>query len=170
MKTPLDILNEFAFEVEEIVKDELTKIGLPEKYPSLQPVKLTNSVKGTTNDMFEVILEINDYYVWIVRGRRPLAQNPAAKPPPFKAIREWIGRRKFQFADKRGRLFSYDRTAWIVRRAVWVNGVKPRDFITPALDRICKAYAARLADPLFASIINTLDRENPVPIIPILTK
>ena len=45
MKTPLDILNEFAFEVEEIVKDELTKIGLPEKYPSSQPVKLTNSVK-----------------------------------------------------------------------------------------------------------------------------
>ena len=87
MKTPLDILNEFAFEVEEIVKDELTKIGLPEKYPSLQPVKLTNSVKGTTNDMFEVILEINDYYIWIVRGRRPLSQNPGAKPPPFKAIR-----------------------------------------------------------------------------------
>ncbi len=170
MSTPENVLNDFALEVESIVKDELLKIGLPEKYPSLQPVKLTNSVKVGVTDIFEIILEINDYYIWVVRGRRPLAQNPSAKPPPFKAIREWVGRRKFQFSDKRGRLFSFDRTAWIVRRSVWVNGVKPRDFITPAMDRICKAYAAKLADPLFAAIVNTLDRDNPVPIIPILTK
>ena len=169
MKTPLDILNDFAKEVEDIVKDELLKIGLSDKYGSGQPVKITNSVKGQVNDFFGVSLEINDYYIWLVRGRRSLAENPSAKPPPFKSIREWVGRRKFQFSDKKGRLFSYDKTAWIVRRAVWVNGVKGRDFVTPSIKRICDLYQKKLADNLFRSVINNLDRNFVIPIIPILT-
>ena len=169
MKTPLDILNEFAFEVEEIVKDELTKIGLPEKYPSLQPVKLTNSVKGKVNDFFGVSFEINDYYVWLVRGRRSRAENPSAKPPPFKSIREWVGRRKFQFSDEKGRLMSYDQTAGMIRNSIWTRGQKPRDFVTPSIKRIGELYEKKLADNLFRSIINNLDRDFVIPIIPILT-
>jgi hypothetical protein len=167
--TPAEILQDFADQVEAIIKDELRKIGLPEKYPSGQPVKLTNSVNGVA-DMFKILVEINDYYIWVVRGRRPRAQNPSGKPPPFSKIREWVGRRKFQFSDKRGRLLSFDRTAWIVRAAVWKNGVKGRDFITPANRRIVEAYGERLADPLFLSIVNSICKNIPVQIVPILTK
>lgn len=168
--TPAEIMQLFADEAAEIVREELAKIGLPKKYPSGSKVRVWNSVDGFTNEFLQVIIEINDYAEWIIKGRRPLKENPGAKPPPFKAIRDWVGRRKFQFQDKRGRLLSFDRTAWAVRRIVWVKGVKGRDFATPAIDRICKLYINKLSDPLFKSVVDIIALNEPIKVIPLFTK
>jgi len=168
MSEDLKILQSFADTIEAIIKDELKKIGLGDKYPSGGPVKITNSL-GVSAELYKIVVEINDYYIWIVRGRRPLKDNPTAGKPPLDSIQDWVSRRKFQFTDSKGKFLSFKKTAQIVQQIVWVKGVKPRDFLTPARFRIIDAYAKKLADPIFFNLFQKIAKDIPTKVIPILT-
>lgn len=52
-------------------------------------------------------------------------------------IKEWVKARRFQFRDARGKLMSYDSTAFIIIRSVYTTGMRPTLFFSKPFE---KAY------------------------------
>lgn len=150
----LSLLADFGKETEELFRIELDRIGLGEFYPSGVEVDLYKSVKSVVSPKMEVSIEMLTHWFWVVKGRRSRAENPAAKPPPFSAILRWVAqKRKFQFTDSKGRFLSFNQTAWAVRNAIWINGVKPRNFVKPAVEATAKLWAEKQSVEIFDTII-----------------
>lgn len=150
----LSLLAQFGEASVEIFRSELEVIGLGEKYPSGQDVDLYKSVKSIVTPDLKVSIEMLAHWFWVVKGRRSRAQNPSSKPPPFKVILDWIAqKRKFQFTNSKGKFLSFNETAWIVRAAIWKNGIKPRNFVSPSIDAIRDLYIEKASNEFFATIL-----------------
>jgi hypothetical protein len=145
------LLAQFGAQVVEIFRVELTNIGLPSKYPSGVDIQLYKSVKSVVGKDFSVTIQMAPHWFWVVKGRRSRKQNPGAKPPPFAKILEWVAeKRKIQFIDKAtGKFMSYNKTALLIRGAIWKNGIKGRDFVSPAVDAAQELYLNQYSEFLF---------------------
>lgn len=45
-------------------------------------------------------------------------------------IKGWVRARRFQFTGKRGRLLSYDETARLITRSIYLTGMRPKLFFS----------------------------------------
>ena len=157
----LSLLADFGKETEELFRIELDRIGLGETYPSGVEVDLYKSVKSVVSPKMEVSIEMLAHWFWVVKGRRSRAENPSAKPPPFKVILDWIkNKRKFQFTARenskkyqKGQFMSFNDTAILVRAAIWKNGVKPRNFVKPAVEATIRLWDDKISNEIYATII-----------------
>lgn len=61
-----------------------------------------------------------------------------SKMPPAKPITDWVTRRGFQFRQKDGKFMSYKQTSYLVRSAIYKNGIKPSLFFTKPFEAAFK--------------------------------
>ena len=104
----------------------------------------TLQVKATNDGdlVFDIIL--NDYLVFIESGRRK-----GAKFPPIEPIVRW--------ARSRG-IPTDNSTIFLIRRAISRDGVKPRPILQYVFEEVDYQWNNNLADKLFESIIEVIDK------------
>lgn len=98
-----------------------------------------------------------------VKGANPTKAHPTkeftpykftSKMPPFKDLRKWVGKRRFQFRDREtGRFKSYDQTARLIQRSVYEKGIPQTLFFT----RPFKAQFQNLPDSIIEAFQNDVE-------------
>lgn len=101
-------------------------------------------VKATNNGdlIFDIIL--NDYLVFIEKGRRK-----GAKMPPVKPIEDW--------AKKHG-IPTDNSTIFLIRRAISRDGIRPRPFMATVLEEVDRNWNKQWADEIFNVIMEEIDK------------
>lgn len=173
----LTLLADFGEDIEEFFRAELAAIQLGEKYPSGIDIELYKSVKSVVTPKLEINIEMLAHWFWVVKGRRPQSEKgrnkgpknpvwPNQVAPPFSAILKWVSqKRKFQFSrlkpsknrqtgriQRKGELLSFNQTAWLIRAGILFHGIKPRDFVSPAVNSAAKLWADKKAEEYFDTI------------------
>lgn len=72
-----------------------------------------------------------------------------------KGIREWLGKKRFQFRDTKGRFMSYDTMTFLISRSIYNKGLKANLFFTKPLER----GLDRLGDDLINSMILDIEQQ-----------
>ena len=60
-------------------------------------------------------------------------------------IRDWLGIKRFQFRDERGRFMSYDQMTTIISRSVYRYGLEPYPFIEAPYKDAWRRYQGKLS-------------------------
>ena len=60
-------------------------------------------------------------------------------------IRDWLGYKRFQFRDDRGRFMSYDQMTGFISRSVYRYGLEPYPFIEKPYKETWRRYQGKLA-------------------------
>lgn len=55
--------------------------------------------------------------------------------PNVTAIKEWIERKGLKATDSNGKSISTDQLAFLIGRDIKKNGIEPRPYLTPAIER-----------------------------------
>ena len=120
--------------IETLVK-EVSDIFVDEIKASLQRLKLgdsdlSESVEARVNvKTGSIDFWMNDYAKYIIGGRKK-----GVKKVPIMALLGWIKKRGIVGRKVNGRFISRLSLAFAIQRAIWKNGIKGRDFLSPALD------------------------------------
>jgi len=79
-----------------------------------------------------------------------------SKMPPAKPITEWVKKRGFQFRKKDGKFMSYQQTSYLVRSAIYKNGIKPSLFFTKPFEAAFKRLPDELVEKFGLDIENLM--------------
>ena len=69
-----------------------------------------------------------EYGQWVVSGRRKFARKV-----PISALIVWIQKKGITAQSSTGKPISTNRLAFAIQNAIYKNGIRPRDFVAPAL-------------------------------------
>lgn len=109
------------------VQQARTNLGMNNSYAS---GKLGDTMKPHVEiegDKFAVYVEIQTYWDYVEKGRRP------GKFPPVNRIKEWIKVKPIRpYKDKRGKLPTTDQLAFLIGRKIKTKGIPARPFFKPA--------------------------------------
>jgi len=126
---------------------------------------LYNSIKSTEKvnpNSIESFIEMEQYGQYLDKGVKGKFSGQRSPDSPFKfgsgtgkpgglteGIRGWVKARRFQFKDREtGRFMSYEQTAQLITRSIWMKGTKPTRFFSKPFedgfkklpDELIKAY------------------------------
>jgi hypothetical protein len=117
---------------------------------------LANSLKGeiVVDDKYAIVgFKMNDYGTFVDLGVKGKTSSNRAPNSPYKfgsgtgrkggltqGINKWVKQKGFQFRDKKGRLLSYESTAYLITRAIFNKGIKPSLFFTKPFEAGYKKY------------------------------
>lgn len=99
------------------ILEQLNRLGLGDS-------RLYKSVEIEVSDEGDILIFANDYAQYVISGRRA-----GAKPPPIAPLIAWMKRKGISSPD-----VSINRLAFLIARSISRKGIKPRDFITPAVE------------------------------------
>jgi len=127
---------------------------------------LYNSIKGkskVSKNSFEISFEMESYGKFLDKGVKGKSSSLKAPDSDFQfgsgtgkegglteGILKWVTRRRFQFREKEtGQFLSYESTAFLITRSIYLTGTKPTEFFTKPFnaafkklpDEIIKSYA-----------------------------
>ena len=137
---------------EYIIKQARTNLTKSKKNVSKD---LYNSLKGVTKAFpksIQVQFEMEDYGKFVdkgVSGTEKKYNTPYSytdKRPPRKTLEKWIGKRRFQFRDKKGRFMSYKTMAFLIQRSIYEKGIKPSLFFTKPFEKAFKNLPNELVE------------------------
>ena len=128
--------------------------------------KLWNSIKSDLQvnpKSFSLSFQMEEYGDYQDKGVKGKASSLKAPNSPFKfgsgtgrkggltdGIKAWVKARRFQFKDRtNGKFLSYDQTAKLITRSIYLKGIKPSLFFTKPFesafknlpDELIEAYA-----------------------------
>lgn len=108
--------------------------------------KLYNSLKynmKVSANSIENSISMEEYGSYLDLGVKGAISGAKAPNSPFKfgsgngrkggltdGINKWVKARRFQFRNKKGQLMSYDQTASLITRSIYLKGTKPTLFFT----------------------------------------
>ena len=70
-----------------------------------------------------------------------------------KGIRQWLGKKKFQWKDKKGRFMSYDSMTYIIARSIYNKGLKANLFFTKPFEKGLE----KLPQQLYKAFVTDVD-------------
>jgi hypothetical protein len=76
-----------------------------------------------------------------------------------KAIRKWIGIKRFQWRDELGRFLSYDAMTFPITRSVWRYGIAPTDFIVINMKPVMKAHGELVKLAIVKDMANYMNKD-----------
>ena len=80
------------------------------------------------------------------------------KKPPFKPIRDWVGKRRFQFKDKKsGKFMSYNTTAFLIQGSIFKKGIKPSLFFTKPFNKAFERLPNELVEAYGLDVENFIE-------------
>ena len=149
--------------VDVVVKESKTALTKKDRNVSKS---LYNSIKGkskVSKNSFEISFEMESYGKFLDKGVKGKSSSLKAPDSDFQfgsgtgkegglteGILKWVTRRRFQFREKEtGQFLSYESTAFLITRSIYLTGTKPTEFFTKPFnaafkklpDEIIKSYA-----------------------------
>jgi len=149
--------------VDVVVKESKTALTKKDRNVSKS---LYNSIKGkskVSKNSFEISFEMESYGKFLDKGVKGKSSSLKAPDSDFQfgsgtgkegglteGILKWVTRRRFQFREKEtGQFMSYESTAFLITRSIYLTGTKPTEFFTKPFnaafkklpDEIIKSYA-----------------------------
>lgn len=108
---------------------------------------LSKSVRYIFNDkvkgVFEVQLELLEYWKYIERGRK------AGKMPPISAIERWITVKKIVPRPMaNGKLPTTKQLAFLIARSIGENGIVPRPILQERVDLANRVFMKDIEDAI----------------------
>ena len=78
-------------------------------------------------DHFAVYIELQDYWEYVEKGRRP------GKFPPPNRIKEWISVKPVKaYPNARGKMPTVEQLSFLIGRKIATKGIPPKPFFKPA--------------------------------------
>lgn len=77
----------------------------------------------------------------------------------YEGIRNWLGVKKFQFRDDRGRFMSYDQMTYPITRNVWQYGIEPTPYLSAPIDKLLRKANSAIGIAFAKDIANFLDKD-----------
>jgi hypothetical protein len=154
-----DALNRFGRVVVKESKTALTKQG---RNVSKELYNSIRSSSKVSKNSFELSFFMADHGKFLDEGVK--GKNSSFKAPnsPFqfgsgtgrkggltKGIQDWVRAKRFQFRDRKtGKFMSYENTAFLISRSIYLTGTKPTRFFSKPFnaafknlpDQVIKAY------------------------------
>jgi len=138
--------NEFGRYLIQQSRTNLTKGGKKDQgtlYDSLSFVAKKNK------NSYEFSFFMEDYGDFVDKGVKGTKKSEKAPQSPYKfgtgtgrkgglteAIQGWVRRNRIQFRDKKsGRFSTYDSTAYLITRSIWLTGLKSTAFYSKPFER-----------------------------------
>ena len=116
-----------------------------------------------SKNSFEISFEMESYGKFLDKGVKGKKSSLKAPDSDFQfgsgtgkeggltqGILKWVTKRRFQFREKEtGQFMSYESTAFLITRSIYLTGTKPTEFFTKPFnaafkklpDEIVKSYA-----------------------------
>lgn len=95
---------------------------------NLDKTKLQDSIEAIVSNGDTVTAYMIEYGQWVVSGRRKFARKV-----PIAALLGWIKTKGIVPRPINGRAMSVNSLAFAIQNAIYKNGIKGRDFVTPAV-------------------------------------
>jgi len=114
------------------------------------------------------------YWMYVEHGVKGAQTEFKAPNSPFKfgsrsreyapgtmreAIRTWLGHRRFQWRDAKGRFLSYDDMTPPITRSVYLHGIEPTPFVSDSLERVWRRYTPLMAEAFAEDLEVYIDDE-----------
>jgi len=153
-------LNNFAKYVIQQSRSNLTRLGKnvdKKLYDSL------GSEVEVGPNSFRLAFTMEDYGVFQdkgVSGTQKKYNTPfsyKSKMPPAKPITDWVTRKGFQFRKPDGKFMSYKQTSYLVRSAIFKNGIKPSLFFTKPFEAAFKNLPGELIEKFGLDVENLMN-------------
>ena len=96
----------------------------------------------------QLVLLANDYFLWVSTGRRP-----KARKVPIESLIKWM--KDKGIAPTKG---NYNSSAFAIQQAIYVNGIKARNYINPITTSVVD-LTTELLSTYLAEIIATIVAE-----------
>lgn len=144
-KNTYQVLNEFGLELIGKYKDKLAAQDYTEgelfKTIKLEGIKYRNGI-------FNIEINIADYWKYIEYGRRA-----GAKMPPVNVIEKWIIKknivpRPITLESDKQVIPTTKSLAFVIARSIGIKGIKPRPYLNDSLDEIRLNLINRLKDSI----------------------
>lgn len=144
-KNTYQVLNEFGLELIAKYKDKLAEQNYTEgelfKTIKLEGIKYRNGI-------FNIEINIADYWKYIEYGRRA-----GAKMPPVNVIEKWITKKNIvprPITLKSGKqvIPTTKSLAFVIARSIGIKGIKPRPYLNDSLDEIRLNLIDKLKDSI----------------------
>lgn len=135
------VLNDFGKLLVEDYKDALVKNGVNTTQKTLY-----NSVSyfvEHNNTTFEVKLSLEDYWIYVEKGRK------AGKFPPFNAIKKWVEIKPIiPRPFNNGKLPTINQLTYLIQRKIGLEGIEPRPLLTTTIDNLIDNMIVELQQAL----------------------
>lgn len=150
-KNTYQVLNEFGLELIAKYKDKLAQQDYTEgelfKTIKLEGIKYNNGI-------FNIEINIADYWKYIEYGRRA-----GAKMPPVNVIEKWITKKNIiprPITLKSGKqvIPTTKSLAFVIARSIGIKGIKPRPYLNDSLDEIRLNLIDRLKDSITKDLVD----------------
>lgn len=131
-------LNDFGKYLVKESRKNLSKKGLNDTKSLYN--SLSYNVKASKNS-FEFSFLMEDYGKFKDKGVKGKVSSVKAPNSPYKfgtgtgkkggltnAIDKWVRRKRFQFTNKKGKFMSYEQTAKLITRSIYLKGIETTNF------------------------------------------
>lgn len=144
-KNTYQVLNDFGLELIAKYKDKLAQQNYTEgelfKTIKLEGIKYKNGI-------FNIEINIADYWKYIEYGRRA-----GAKMPPVNVIEKWITKKNIiprPITLKSGKqvIPTTKSLAFVIARSIGIKGIKPRPYLNDSLNEIRLNLIDKLKDSI----------------------
>lgn len=144
-KNTYQVLNEFGLELVGKYKDKLAAQDYTEgelfKTIKLKGIKYRNGI-------FNIEINIADYWKYIEYGRRA-----GAKMPPVNVIEKWITKknivpRPITLEPDKQVIPTTKSLAFVIARSIGIKGIKPRPYLNDSLDEVRLNLINKLKDSI----------------------
>jgi len=158
-KETYNYLNKFAKYVIQQSRSNLTKQG---KNVNKDLYNSLDSQIEVSKNSFRLTFLMEDYAIFQdkgVSGTRKKYNTPfsyKSKMPPAKPITDWVKKRGFQFRKADGKFMSYQQTSYLVRSAIYKNGIKPSLFFTKPFEAAFKNLPDEIVEAFGLDIENLM--------------
>lgn len=138
----LDISKEFINELIAATKQVMI-------YYKLGDSALIDSIEWQYKENFFVLIA-NDYFIWVERGRRPMARKV-----PVEAIIKWMKSKNLR--PRYGQ--TINSLAFAIQNAIYKSGIKAKQMLDPIINVSLDLISEYIAEDLSVSIADAIAEE-----------
>lgn len=145
------LLNSFAQTIVNRYREKIVD------YASGKLYKTIDYTITSKSDSYLVIINLEDYWKYIEKGRRA-----GAKMPPVEAIENWIKVRKIlprPVALKSGkqRVPTVQQLAYVIARSISRKGIAPRPFMRESIEDTLNDFSSKLTAAVREDVLENLN-------------
>ena len=145
------LLNSFAQTIVNRYRDKISEYASGKLYKTID-YSITSQ-----NDSYLVTINLEEYWKFIEKGRRP-----GAKMPPVSAIENWIKVRKIiprpvTLKSGKQRVPTVQQLAYVIARSIAKQGIKPRPFMSESIDQTIEDFKSKLTAAVREDVLDNLD-------------
>ena len=145
------LLNSFAQTIVNRYKDKISEYSSGKLYKTID-YSITSQ-----NDSYLVTINLEEYWKFIEKGRRP-----GAKMPPVSAIENWIKVRKIlprpvTLKSGKQRVPTVQQLAYVIARSISRKGIAPRPFMSESINQTIEDFKSKLTAAVREDVLENLD-------------